>query len=101
VEDKEFDWLFDPAELVPARNTYAYSGTLEYPREMVINHRRRTEGKLNPGDTIEGLLMGKSMAQIPEDYFQGQEIEVMLVVRDTTEKRFEAPFKLRIDKRDF
>lgn len=49
----------------------------------------------------EGLLMGKSMASIPDDYFQGQEIEMTLVVYDTTGKKSETPFQLRVDKRGF
>jgi hypothetical protein len=97
--DPEFDWLFDPAELSPPRSEYAYSGTLAYKRDMVLNHRRYDEGKLAPGDSIKGLLMGKSMKPIPEDLVHGSSVTMDLVVTDTKRNTFSAPVVLRIDRR--
>jgi hypothetical protein len=32
--DSEFDWLYDPAEIVPSASFYTYAGTLlAYPRD--------------------------------------------------------------------
>jgi hypothetical protein len=42
--------LADPADL-GTESVYRFSGSnLEYPRDMVINHRRLGHGKLAPGE---------------------------------------------------
>lgn len=97
--DPEFDWLDDPAESVPARSEYAYSGTLAYGRDMVLNHHRYDQGKLAPGEASKGLLMGKSMQPIPADFVHGGGVTMDLVVIDTKKNKYSAPFELRIDRR--
>jgi hypothetical protein len=98
-KDEEFDWLPDPAEMVPCGSSYAYSGTLlSYRRDMVLNHHRYEQGKLGPGDSIRGLLMGKSLASIPDDLLHGDRVQMRLVVYDTKGKKYSAPFELKIDR---
>jgi hypothetical protein len=98
-KDDEFDWLPDPAEMVPSGSSYTYSGTfLSYRRDMVLNHHRYEQGKLGPGDSIRGLLMGKSLASIPDDLLHGERVQMRLVVYDTKGKKYSAPFELRIDR---
>jgi hypothetical protein len=97
--DPEFDWLDDPADYAPARSEYAYSGTLAYKRDMVLNHHRYGKGKLAPGDSMEGLLMGKSMKPIPVDFVHGSSVTMDLIVIDTKKNKYSAPVELRIDRR--
>jgi hypothetical protein len=98
-KDEEFDWLPDPAEMVPSGSSYTYGGTLlSYRRAMVLNHRRYEQGKLGPGDSIRGLLMGKSLASIPDDLLHGDRVQMRLVVYDTKGKKYSAPFELKIDR---
>ncbi len=97
--DPEFDWLYDPAESVPPASSYTYAGSfLTWPREMVLNHRRYEQGKLAPGDSIRGLLMGKSIATIPHDFAHGKTVEMTLVVFDSNGNRYSAPFSFRVDR---
>ena len=98
-KDDEFDWLPDPAEMVPSGSSYTYYGTLlSYRRDMVLNHHRYEQGKLGPGDSIRGLLMGKSLASIPDDLLHGDRVQMRLLVYDTKGKKYSAPFELRIDR---
>jgi hypothetical protein len=97
-KDTEFDWLFDPAEISPAKVHYEYSSVLKYPRDKVLNHRRYELGKLAPGDSLKGLLMGKGTATIPAEFRQGQTVTMKLVVHDTRGKKYSGLFELCIDR---
>jgi len=83
--DPDFSPLRDPADNEEPR--YHFHDTLiEYPRDMVMNHRRLELGKLNPGDTIKGLFMARGRASIPHDLYQGEWIPVTFIVVDTEGK---------------
>jgi len=92
--DLELPWndpdvrpLSDPAET--EQTLYRFSDTLiEYPRDIVVNHRRLDLGKLNAGDTIKGLFMARGRAPIPRDLYTGEWIPVNFVVVDTEGKRY-------------
>jgi hypothetical protein len=97
--DPEFDWLYDPAEIVPPSTSYTYAGTLlSYPRNRVLNHRRYEQGKLAPGDSMRGLLMGKSAASIPRDFAHGDTVQMRVIVYDTNGNEYSTPFSFRIDR---
>jgi len=97
--DEQFDWLFDPAEAVPSRAYYQYPGTiLSYPREMVLNHRTYEQGKLMPGETMTGMLMGYGYAPIPDDLRHGSEVSMRLTVFDQDGRPHSERFLFRIDK---
>jgi hypothetical protein len=82
--DPNFRILDDPRELVPAKDYYSVLGTTEcYKRELAINHRRYGEGKLEPGETIEGYLLGCGYVPIPRDILTGTTIDTRLSVLDS------------------
>jgi len=59
---------------------------LEFPRDMVINHRRYGHGRLAPGETIEGMFLVYGEAEIPFDLYQGKWIPVTVVILDASGK---------------
>ncbi len=62
--DPDVSPLRDPADTEETRYRF-YDTLIEYPRDMVMNHRCLELGKLNPGDTIRGLFMARGRAPIP------------------------------------
>ena len=81
VDDPQFRLLDDPNDLVRAKNYYSIPGSSErYPRDAVINHRSYGEGKLAPGDTIEGYLLGYGYLPIPREIRRGSNIPMKLSV---------------------
>ena len=80
--------LMDPMEIDRSR-VYRFPQTMiEYPRDMVINHRRLAQGKLAPGDSISGLFMVQGTAPIAFDLYKGKFIPVTVVITDTTGKEY-------------
>jgi hypothetical protein len=80
--------LMDPME-IDGGKVYRFPQTMiEYPREMIINHRRLAQGKLAPGDSISGLFMVQGTAPIPFDLYKGEFIPVTVVIADTTGKEY-------------
>lgn len=66
--------------------------TLEFPRDMLINHRKFTEGVMKPGDLIEGKLMGRGPTPIPKNFPHGSEIEMTLSTFDHRGKPHKTKF---------
>jgi hypothetical protein len=97
--DPQFRVLDDPKDLVPPKDYYSIPGTSErYPRDMVINHRRYSKGKLEPGDTIEGYLLGYGYAPIPQDIKTGSPIPMKLSVFDGQCKRHSTTLEVMVLK---
>jgi hypothetical protein len=80
--DEELDLLPDPKEVDKAK--YVIPGSTNsmwsYERDMILNHRVYSQGKLAPGDIIEGALLFNGWEPIPSDLAHGTEIEVELRV---------------------
>lgn len=78
--------LPDPRE-VNAGEIYHFMDTcLDYPRDLVINHRRLSEGKLPNGETISGMFLVQGLAKIPFSFFGDNLIPVTVVITDTTNR---------------
>jgi len=78
--------LPDPTEL-GKENVYRFTmSALEYPYDMVINHRKLGHGKLAPGDTISGMFLLQGTAPVPFDLYGGRWIRVTVCVLDTSGK---------------
>ncbi len=91
--DPDFRWLYDPADASPRDMKYKMPGTfLEYSRDMVINHRTFTEGMMQPGAMMEGLLLGRGLTPIPSCFPHGSEIEMTLTVYTQRGKPHKVPF---------
>ena len=96
--ETELDWLEDPGKSVPGSGGYRYPGTeLRFPRQDVLNQRRYDQGKLGPGDTIRGLLLGRGTGAIPQRMPHGSIQRMPFTVIDSAGKRHSAPVRLRID----
>lgn len=84
--DEFLNPLADPAEL-GAEKVYRFSmSSLEYPRDMVINHRKLGHGKLAPGDTLSGMFLLQGTAPVPFDLYGGRWIPVTVCVLDASGK---------------
>src|SRR5260370_39262064 len=65
--DPDWRWVYDPIEIGCGTRTYKIPGTyLEYPRDMIINHRTFKEGIFPPVEVIEGMMMGSVQTPRPE-----------------------------------
>ena len=96
--DPDFGWLNDPEE--SERDSYYIPGTdgLTFPREMILNHRTYKEGGLQPGQTIQGLLLGYGGAPIPEDFNHLDFLTMKLSVLDQDGKQHSEKIHFQIDK---
>ena len=91
--DPDWHWLYDPVEIGSKTKTYKMPGSfIEFPRDMIVNHRKFNEGILHPGQVIEGMLMGRGPTPIPECFPNGTEIEMILSVYDQRGKPHKTKF---------
>jgi hypothetical protein len=82
--DAGFRWLDDPGRASPRKYTYSFppSESLEFERDVVLNHRVGGAGQLNPEGSIEGLLLGIGQSPIPDEYRDRQLLPTRLLVLD-------------------
>jgi hypothetical protein len=98
-KDDQFDWLPDPADFDPPLKAYKFpSEELGYTREEVINHRVFADGRLAPGDVIEGVLLARGYASIPSDYRHGQTIWMRFSAIDQNRKRHSKDLQFKVSK---
>jgi hypothetical protein len=95
-KDPEFRFLPEPTGESFPYNMYKFPGceTLIFPRDDVINHRRR----LQRGHGLDGLLLGSSFESIPDSYKHGAQIEASLVLIDEMRRAFSTPVQLWADR---
>jgi len=92
-KDLDFHWLYDPGEGSAKDMKYKIPRTfLEFSRNEIINHRKMAEGLMQPGDIVEGLLLGRGLTPIPALFPHGSEIVMSLLVYDQRGKAHKAPF---------
>jgi hypothetical protein len=79
-----FEWLEDPLRKSPRGYSYSFPppGPVEFAREVVLNHRIGRKGRLNPGDSFEGLLLGKGQACLPDTFRDRQRMRAKLTIFD-------------------
>jgi hypothetical protein len=101
-EDFSFQWLPDPAENGPKNAPYSFPGKspIQYPREMVLNHRTYKKGVLMRGDPLEGLLLGVGCTPVPERYPQRAEIPLTLKILDQWRGVHSSVFFMWLIRRD-
>lgn len=95
-EDPLIQWLPEPSGGVYPGNIYQFPGRsgLEFPRDVVINHRR----KVRRGHSLDGLLLGCSFRSIPDTYKRGANIDASLVLIDEMGRKFSTPVQLCVDR---
>lgn len=79
-----FRWLDDPWKKVPRESSYSFPqyGPQALERECVLNHRAGRQGRLLPGECIEGFLCGVGQVCIPDEYQHRQRLSLQLSVFD-------------------
>jgi hypothetical protein len=99
-QDKNFEWLPDPADQVPEGSVYRFPEhpSLEFPREQVVNHRTYKKGRLRRGDFLNGLLLGLGWEPIPERFPHFHQFRTTLTVVDSSERRFPTEVQLTVDR---
>ena len=99
--DTEFRWLDDPRRASPRKYTYSFppSDSLEFERDVVLNHYIGGAGQLNPGASIEGLLLGMGESPIPYEYRDRQLLPMRLLVLDRGGRQYASHFKLYVSRR--
>jgi hypothetical protein len=77
-----FRWLEDPRKKVPRERSYSFPqyGPEGLERECVLNHRVGRQGRLLPGECIEGFLCGVGQVSIPDEYQHRQRLSLRLSV---------------------
>jgi hypothetical protein len=99
--DAAFRWLDDPRRASPRKYTYSFppSESLEFERDVVLNHYIGGAGQLNPGASIEGLLLGMGESPIPDEYRDRQLLPMRLLVLDRGGRQYASHLKLHVSRR--
>jgi len=99
--DTAFRWLDDPRRASPRKYTYSFppSESLEFERDVVLNHYIGGAGQLNPGASIEGLLLGIGESPIPDEYRDRQLLPTRLLVLDRRGRQYASHLKLYVSRR--
>lgn len=91
--------LPDSSKSVPRYYDYTFpGGTLGFDRSLVINSIFSGHGRLNPGDEIEGLLLGVDEEPLPDEYPDNGRVVVKLSIFDERGNRFTSKFRLCVDR---
>ena len=93
-------WLAEPENSGQRGALYRFSGTsaLEFPTEMVINHRVDSRGRLRRGDILEGVLLRVSLTDIPNRFQHGAQVEMTLSMIDQMGHKFSLSVSLWVDR---
>jgi len=79
-----FRWLENPLRRIPREYLYSHPsyGPDGFDPEVVLNHRLNGRCKLLPDDWVDGLLLGAGQAPIPDEYVDGQQVQMRLTIFD-------------------
>jgi hypothetical protein len=99
--DAQFCWLSDPFRASPRESNYSFPTprSIEFPREVVLNHHLGNAGKLNPGGSFEGLLLAAGEAPIPAEYHDGQILKMRILVFDSQSRCSASHCELWVERR--
>ena len=95
-----FWWLEDPEVIDGPSRCYRFVGdsTLEFPRNLVLNHRLQVTRPFSAGESVEGFLLGFGCDPIPAGFSQGKMIPAFLVLYDQFASPYRAPVELWADR---
>ena len=79
-------------------NFYKFRRGPEYPRDIVLNHRVGKHGTVNPGEPLEGMLLGYSATPIPSQYSHGFRLPLTLSILDGFDNPHSAQFLVQVDE---
>jgi hypothetical protein len=95
-----FWWLEDPLVIDGPSRCYRFVGNaiLEFPRELVINHRLQVTQPFSAGASVKGFLLGVGSDPIPEEFSQGKMIPAFVVIYDQFTGKYPVPVELWADR---
>ena len=89
----------DPRIYMPEREYYRLESGRKFRCEDVLNHRVRENGRLEPGDSFEGLLVAYTMFdRISPEYLQGDTAIARLWGIDQYCRKHRAELEILIDR---
>jgi hypothetical protein len=99
-KQSSFWWLEDPEVIDGPSRCYRFvsDSTLEFPRNLVINHRLQVTRPFSAGESVEGFLLGIGCDPIPPEFSQGKMIPSFLVLYDQFARPYKAPIELWADR---
>jgi len=98
--DPDFRLLKDPRRKVPREYKYSSENAprLSFEREVALNHRFGGQGRLNPGDSLNGLILGAGSQAIPNQYRDRQGVDVQLLIIDGRGKVYQESPRVLLDR---
>ena len=98
--DSEFHLLEPPWRKIPREYSYSSPNapTLSFEREAVLNHRFGHQGRLNPGDSLDGMILGAGSQAIPDQYQHCEAVKVQLLIIDGQGKMYQENPRVMLDR---
>jgi hypothetical protein len=99
-EHTHVQWLEDPKVIDGPSRCYRFFGnqTLEFERNLVLNHRLKRTHRFSAGESAEGLLLGLGSEPIPEVFSHGKMIPAFVVIYDQFARMCRVPVELWADR---
>jgi hypothetical protein len=87
---KQVRWLDDPLRKAPVKHYYSIPmpDFPRFERDAILNHRFGPNGKLFPGDQLDGFLLGIGVEPIPDQYINRALFEARLWIFDGRNHRY-------------
>jgi hypothetical protein len=100
--EPQFRWLKDPLTKMPREFSYSLPphGPKGFEREIVLNHRLRGNGRLCPGECLDGFLLGVGQEPIPVECCNRQMLQAQLSIFDERGNRYESRLKLCVSREE-
>jgi len=99
-EHTHVQWLEDPKVIDGRSRCYRFFGneTLEFERNLVLNHRLKRTQRFSAGESAEGLLLSLGSEPIPEEYPHGKMIPAFVVIYDQFGRMCQVTIQLWADR---
>src|SRR5579862_1688312 len=99
-EHTHVQWLEDPKVIDGRSPCYRFFGneTLEFDRNLVLNHRLQLTQRFSAGESAEGFLLGLGSEPIPEEYHHGKMIPAFVVIYDQFARMCQVTIQLWADR---
>ena len=98
--EPDFRLLEDPWRKMPREHSYISPKvpTLLFEREAALNHRFGNQGRLNPGDSLDGMVLGVGSQAIPDQYHHREGVDVQMVIIDGRGKVYQVNARVMLDR---
>lgn len=99
-EHTHVQWLEDPKVIDGPSRCYRFFGdtTLEFERNLVLNHRLKLTQRFSVGESAVGFLLGLGSEPISEEYPHGKMIPAFVVIYDQFARMYGVTIELWADR---